>query len=225
MLGYELRINFTFPYFSRNVGEFWRRWHMSLSTWFRDYVYIPLGGNRVAVPRMYINLLLTFIVSGLWHGANLTFAIWGALHGGYLIASYITRTARERVTAGLRLDRFGMLQAAWQRLFTFALVTIAWVFFRASSLSSALYILKHIGLRGGSVFKLAVATGLSGIEIPFLLILTILLFVVEWFIDHPQRAKPAWSFTPFRYFCYYACAYSIVFFGVFGHSDFIYFQF
>jgi alginate O-acetyltransferase complex protein AlgI len=225
MMGYELRINFRFPYFSRSVADFWHRWHISLSTWFRDYVYIPLGGNRVPVPRIYLNLMITFVVSGLWHGANWTFAIWGALHGGYLVASYITWPLRERIRAALRLDRFEFLQAAWQRVITFALVTITWVFFRASSLSAALYILKHMSLKGVSVFSLIVATGISGTEIPFLLALTILLFVVEWFVDHPHRLHPAWSFTPLRYACYCACTCSIVFFGVFGHTDFIYFQF
>ena len=87
MMGYELVINFRQPYFSRSVGEFWRRWHISLSTWFRDYLYIPLGGNRVEVSRNYFNLMVTFVVSGLWHGANWTFVAWGFLHGLYLIVA------------------------------------------------------------------------------------------------------------------------------------------
>jgi D-alanyl-lipoteichoic acid acyltransferase DltB (MBOAT superfamily) len=225
MMGYELRINFTFPYFSRSVAEFWRRWHISLSTWFRDYVYIPLGGNRVRVPRMYVNLLITFIVSGLWHGASWTFAVWGGLHGLYLVLSYATKTLRAKATVLFRLERLPLIHAACQRVWTFVIVTAAWVFFRSPSFSAALYVLKHMSLRGGPVFKLAVSSGLSGTEVPFLLALTVLLFVVEWFIQHPQRLAPVWSLTPFRYGCYYACAYSVVFFGVFGHSDFIYFQF
>ena len=90
MMGYELRINFLQPYFSRSVGEFWRRWHISLSTWFRDYVYIPLGGNRVKLSRHYLNLMITFVISGLWHGANWTFVVWGFLHGLYLIVAQAT---------------------------------------------------------------------------------------------------------------------------------------
>jgi D-alanyl-lipoteichoic acid acyltransferase DltB (MBOAT superfamily) len=225
MMGYELRINFTFPYFSRSVSEFWRRWHISLSTWFRDYVYIPLGGNRVAIPRMYLNLLITFVVSGLWHGASWTFAVWGALHGIYLTLSYATRTWRARVSDIVGLARLPKFQAACQRAWTIVIVTAAWVFFRASSFSDAWYVLRHMSLRGRSVFQLAISSGLSGTELPFLLTLTVLLFVVEWFIQHPRVIRPVWSVAPVRYVSYYVCAYSVVFFGVFGHTDFIYFQF
>src|SRR6185437_2139101 len=89
LAGIDLMLNFRQPYFSKSIGEFWHRWHISLSTWFRDYLYIPMGGSRVAIPRYYLNVLIVFLISGLWHGANWTFAIWGALHGIYLLAGTI----------------------------------------------------------------------------------------------------------------------------------------
>lgn len=95
VMGFKLMQNFNRPYFSKSISEFWKRWHISLSTWFRDYLYIPLGGNRVGIPRWYFNLFFTFMVSGLWHGANWTFVIWGALHGTYLIIGILTRNFRE----------------------------------------------------------------------------------------------------------------------------------
>src|SRR6476620_5869000 len=101
VMGFTPMKNFDRPYAARSITEFWRRWHISLSTWFRDYLYIPLGGNRVARSRLYLNLLITFLVSGLWHGARWTFVVWGALHGAYLIASLATEGARARVRDAL----------------------------------------------------------------------------------------------------------------------------
>ena len=144
VLGVRLMTNFDRPYAAQSVAEFWSRWHISLSTWFRDYLYIPLGGNRVAVPRWYLNLLVVFVVSGLWHGAAWTFVIWGALHGMYLIVSLATKTLRGRIAARLRLDRLGRLQLALRSSVVFALVCFAWIFFRANSLSDALYIVGQL---------------------------------------------------------------------------------
>src|SRR6201994_3702834 len=115
MMGYELRINFMQPYFSRSITEFWRRWHISLSTWFRDYVYIPLGGNRVKLSRHYANLMITFVISGLWHGANWTFVVWGFLHGVYLIVAQSAAPFMPRFTPLPRL------RAAFKIAFTFTM--------------------------------------------------------------------------------------------------------
>ena len=114
VMGFTLMKNFDRPYTARSIGEFWRRWHISLSTWFRDYVYIPLGGNRTARPRWYVNLFVTFLVSGLWHGARWTFVVWGALHGAYLIAGLVSAGARKRVRAALGLERHPAVLRAWQ---------------------------------------------------------------------------------------------------------------
>jgi D-alanyl-lipoteichoic acid acyltransferase DltB (MBOAT superfamily) len=225
IMGYELRENFAQPYFSRSIGEFWHRWHISLSTWFRDYVYIPLGGNRVKVPRYYLNLFVTFVISGLWHGANWTFIAWGALHGGFLIFSRLTEDLRARARKLLLLDRAPLLLAALQRLITFALVTVAWIMFRATDISSAGYIVTHLFPLGHfNSYTLAVG-GIPRANTPFLLFFIVAMFVVEWWIMHPHRAPRFLSNTAARWCFFYACAYSIVFFGVFGHIDFIYFQF
>lgn len=143
MLGFRLMKNFDSPYLARSVREFWRRWHISLSTWFTDYIYIPLGGNRVSVPRHCLNLLITFLISGLWHGANWTFVLWGALHGVYLVIGALTRPLRDRVCAALRFDRNAWYGVVLGTAFTFTLVCIGWVLFRANTLSDAAYIFSH----------------------------------------------------------------------------------
>jgi len=144
VMGFTLMKNFDRPYTARCISEFWKRWHISLSTWFRDYLYIPLGGNRVARPRWYANLLITFVVSGLWHGARWTFVVWGALHGAYLVAAFLSAGARAHVRSALGLERHPTLLAAWQTTVTFGLVCVAWVFFRAASVSDAWYMVTHL---------------------------------------------------------------------------------
>jgi len=144
VLGFRLMLNFNRPYTSRSVAEFWKRWHISLSTWFRDYLYIPLGGSRVSVPRWYANLLIVFLVSGLWHGANWTFVIWGALHGVYLVSSLAFQKWRDTIARLTRLDSSPKLRSALAVLVTFLLVNITWIFFRAHSLDDALYILRGL---------------------------------------------------------------------------------
>lgn len=110
IMGYDLMINFRQPYFSQSIAEFWKRWHISLSTWFKDYLYIPLGGNRVAKNRWYFNLMAVFLISGLWHGANWTFVLWGFLHGFYLVFSIWTQNIRDTISHAFRVDRFPALQ-------------------------------------------------------------------------------------------------------------------
>jgi alginate O-acetyltransferase complex protein AlgI len=224
-MGFELRVNFAQPYFSRSLSEFWHRWHISLSTWFRDYIYIPLGGNRVAVPRHYLNLFVTFLISGLWHGANWTFLLWGGLHGAFLIASHATSGLRARLGRALLLDRSPALLATLQRSSTLAFVCFAWIIFRAKDVGSAWYILTH--LVPFSHFNMATLSvgGLAPIDTPFLAFFVVIMFAVEWWTMHPHRAPRIWRSSAFRWCGFYACAYSVIFFGVFGHIDFIYFQF
>jgi D-alanyl-lipoteichoic acid acyltransferase DltB (MBOAT superfamily) len=225
IMGYELRVNFAQPYFSRSISEFWHRWHISLSTWFRDYVYIPLGGNRVRLPRYYLNLFVTFLISGLWHGANWTFVAWGAMHGSFLIFAQLTSSLRLKARKLLLLDRAPLLLAALQRLVTFTLVTFAWIMFRAQNIRSAVYIATHLfPLSHFNSYTVAIG-GIPRANTPFLLFFIITMFVVEWWIMHPHHAPRFWSYPPARWCFFYACIYSIVFFGVFGHVDFIYFQF
>lgn len=225
MMGYELTINFRRPYFAQSVGEFWHRWHISLSTWFRDYVYIPMGGNRVPIPRFYFNILVTFLLSGIWHGANLTFVFWGAFHGVWLVVSHATAGWRAKVRGFLGVERFPRALAVARVGITGSLVTLGWIFFRASSLSQAFYIITHLLPLRHLDSVLFVKSSIQRADLPFLLLLACLMFLVEWLIEHPEHRPAIWSNLGIRVAAYYACTFAIVFYGVFGHVDFIYFQF
>lgn len=141
-MGFTLRENFAQPYFARSISDFWRRWHISLTSWFRDYLYIPLGGSRKGTVRKFLNVLIVFALSGLWHGAAVTFVVWGALNGLYQVAGAVTQPARERIFGALHLGREKRLRQGIQLLTTFGLTTVAWVFFKASSLGTASAILR-----------------------------------------------------------------------------------
>jgi len=149
--GIELMKNFDAPYFSTSISEFWTRWHISLSTWFRDYVYIPLGGNRVSLRRHPFNLMLVFLLSGFWHGANWTFIVWGALHGTYLIVERLWSTAREWLGLAAN-EKAGVIRTGLSMLLVFHLVLVAWVFFRASDVSTAFGIVRRMLIPTGPIF-------------------------------------------------------------------------
>lgn len=135
LLGINLMTNFKSPYFSASVKEFWSRWHISLSTWFRDYVYIPLGGNRVGKIRHAFNLMITFLVSGLWHGANWTFVVWGGIHGAAQLVENAIKP-KKRKSAGI---------AWWIKVFiVFAFASFAWIFFVSNSMGDAVYVIRHL---------------------------------------------------------------------------------
>jgi D-alanyl-lipoteichoic acid acyltransferase DltB (MBOAT superfamily) len=225
MMGFYLTINFRQPYLAKSIGEFWHRWHISLSTWFRDYVYIQLGGNRVSRARFYLNLMITFMLSGLWHGANWTFVIWGAFHGMCLVASHLTSRLRETVREALGLNRFPQLLGVLQNCFTLLLVGIGWVFFRAGTLRQAIYVLTHLLPLGGFDSLLLVKAGILRADLPFVVSFALIMFYVEWILAHPERRPALWSNTGFRFAMYYSCIFAIIFYGTFGHVDFIYFQF
>ncbi|MCL4134638.1 UNVERIFIED_CONTAM: hypothetical protein GTU68_054815 [Idotea baltica] len=145
LFGFELMINFNYPYFSRNIGEFWRRWHISLSTWFRDYLYIPIGGSRVSKLKNIRNVFVIFIVSGFWHGANWTFIAWGALHALLFIPSVMTKNNRKFVD-DIQLNRYRLpsLSDFLRVISTFILVTICWIFFRADSINTAILFIEKM---------------------------------------------------------------------------------
>jgi len=167
LLGIELMMNFSQPYFSTSISDFWRKWHISLSTWLRDYVYIPLGGNRNGESYTYRNLFLTMLVGGVWHGANWTFAFWGALHGTFLA-----------ISRWLKWDQFAMTSIPRQvacSLFTFHMVCFAWIFFRADTIGSAFEYISGI-LDGSSYFESKQQLWFSG-RIAVLLLCLILLDV------------------------------------------------
>jgi D-alanyl-lipoteichoic acid acyltransferase DltB (MBOAT superfamily) len=137
IMGISLMRNFDRPYLSRSIPEFWQRWHISLSTWFRDYVYIPLGGSRVSPWRWYANILIVFAVSGLWHGANWTFVVWGTLHGSYYVIGKLLARPRAALVAVTGLGKVPRLRAVLQTALTFVLACFAWIFFRAPNMESA----------------------------------------------------------------------------------------
>jgi D-alanyl-lipoteichoic acid acyltransferase DltB (MBOAT superfamily) len=144
VMGFRLMQNFNRPYFARSIDDFWRRWHISLSTWFRDYVYVPLGGSRVGVGRWIRNILIVFMLSGLWHGANWTYVAWGGLHATYLIVGRATRQFREAAAVWIGFAKWPRVQAAYQMCITFLLVSLAWVFFRAQTLAQASMICRSL---------------------------------------------------------------------------------
>jgi len=149
-LGLDLVTNFNMPYYSKSIIEFWRRWHISLSTWFRDYVYIPLGGNRASQARHAFNIMATFLLSGLWHGASWTFVLWGGIHGVYYLFGSLTEQIRNKAVRAAGLDRHERLHSFVKICVIFILVSVAWVFFRTQNVSDSLYIVTHFlsGLSG-----------------------------------------------------------------------------
>ncbi len=227
VMGFTLSKNFNQPYHARTIADFWSRWHISLSTWFRDYLYIPLGGNRVAVPRWYLNLFIVFMVSGLWHGANWTFIVWGALHGFYLVFGLATRTFRERLNARLGISQ----ESGIHIITTFSLVAFAWIFFRANSIDDALYIVKHLvtGLPEAILNYKTSFSDVSGMRMSEVLTSLGLIAFLE-FIHTIQRHVDIsrWLNTTIRlvrWSIYVACILIILFYGVFSDKQFIYFQF
>lgn len=221
VMGFKLMTNFNRPYFSRNISEFWKRWHISLSTWFRDYLYISLGGNRVTIPRWYFNLIIVFVLSGFWHGANWTYIIWGALNGFYLVFAIVTSAVRKKITAFLRLDKLPKLNLFLQILITFLLSCFAWIFFRANNVTDAFYIIRKIFRFKGPIFF----DQLSIIMYPFFGISFLL------FIELKQEYyKGKFSFLNnnnwvFRFLSYSFLIILILLIGVFDGGQFIYFQF
>jgi alginate O-acetyltransferase complex protein AlgI len=226
VMGFKLMTNFNKPYHAKSLHEFWQRWHISLSTWFRDYLYISLGGNRVSIPRWYFNLFIVFLVSGLWHGSNWTYVIWGALHGFYLVFALITKSFREKINKLLLLNKIPFLAT----LTTFLLVAFAWIFFRAANVQTAFYIARHIFSGISELFQnphhLQEDLGLNNKEMALSILLIIFLEVVQYLqvkinIVHQLAQKPAYV----RFAVYYMLLILIVVFGEFSQRQFIYFQF
>jgi D-alanyl-lipoteichoic acid acyltransferase DltB (MBOAT superfamily) len=219
LFGIDLLRNFNFPYFSRDIAEFWRRWHISLSSWFRDYLYIPLGGSQGGKLTKIRNTFLIFIVSGFWHGANWTFIIWGALNAIYFLPLLLTNTNRNNIEIVAKGKLFPSLRDVFSMTSTFFLVLISWIFFRADSITIALKYLKNL-------FQFNFKNGIEylGIEryAPELVLLIIFFLCLEWISrekEHPFFGK--WIFVKLT-----VILLSIITLGVYSNiTDFIYFQF
>ncbi|NWJ51783.1 MAG: MBOAT family protein [Bacteroidetes bacterium] len=227
IMGFKLMTNFDKPYQSKSIHEFWKRWHISLSSWFKDYLYITLGGNRVTVPRWYLNLFIVFLVSGLWHGANWTFVIWGALHGFYLVFAIITKKHREKINKLFLFDKIPLLSS----LTTFVLVAFAWIFFRANNVHSAINIIKNIFigipdlikkfLNHQSIFEYFEKKDLVMSVLLILFLETVHYIQSKKSISEILLQKP----TYIRWAVYYGLIITIIYLGVFQNRQFIYFQF
>ncbi len=214
-LGIELALNFNLPYFATSPQDFWSRWHISLSTWLRDYLYIPLGGSRGSQVKLYRNLMLTMIIGGLWHGAAWTFVLWGTYQGVLLVAHRLARPLLDKVRPTETIDR-----ACWKavRIFvTFHLVCLGWLIFRASSIAQVK------GMLSAIAFKAAIPA--SSYILPVSLVILPLLIVQ--LVQYLSKDLDVISRTPWyvRSVFYTACFYAFVLAGEFGGSQFIYFQF
>ncbi|MBO5241602.1 MAG: MBOAT family protein [Lachnospiraceae bacterium] len=235
IMGFSVMENFNTPYFALSVKEFWRRWHISLSSWFRDYLYIPLGGNRKGRVRKYINLMITFLISGLWHGASFSFVAWGGLHGLYQIIGEGLRPARERVAKACHINTESLLHKLVKGLITFALVDFAWIFFRCSSLTESVAYIKRMLTAAdyaapaeGALFTL----GLSRLEFVVAIAGLVILLLVDLIryrkgMQLYEYLNTKWLWL--RWSVYIFLAVSIFLFGIYGPgynaAEFIYFQF
>jgi len=221
VMGFDLMTNFKRPIFAKSTGEHWKRWHISLSSWFKDYLYFPMGGSRVSASRLYYNLMVVFVISGLWHGANWTYIIWGSINGVYVVLAIMTRKHWIKFNTFIRIDKFPRLQLSYQIIITFALITFSRIFFRANSLSDALLVIEKIFTETGRIF----------IENPSVLIFCFLSILMLLFVELKQEFyKGVFSFFSndnliVRYISYASLVMIILIMGVFDGGQFIYFQF
>ena len=214
VMGFKLMNNFNAPYTAKSIPDFWRRWHISLSTWFKDYVYFSLGGNRVSVPRWYINIMIVFILSGFWHGASWNFVIWGALHGLFQLMGLTL----NRVFPHLAADQLRSVAGIWMyRLFTFLLVTIAWVFFRIPKFGDIQIYFRQITQ---GTFSDPISLAFNTNELLFSILLIVGLYLYDLKRDK-IKVDSVQLFWPIMA----GMAFLIYFFGVFNMKQFIYFQF
>jgi D-alanyl-lipoteichoic acid acyltransferase DltB (MBOAT superfamily) len=229
VLGIQLMENFRAPYAARSIREFWRRWHISLTTWFRDYVYIPLGGNRGSRRRWYAAVIGVFVFSGLWHGANWTFLVWGLLHGCALLASLAVRGARARAAGTAASCPAGGWRArarnAVATLLTFHFVCLAWVFFRANSVADAGTLLRSLAdFSAGPLAALRPQPGWYGLAVAAVGV-AVMLWVERGGAAPETRLRPASGPAWVRWAYAYAVIFAILMLGEFRLQEFIYFQF
>ncbi|MBR4720312.1 MAG: MBOAT family protein [Clostridia bacterium] len=230
VMGFRLMENFKRPYFATSISDFWRRWHISLSSWFRDYLYIPLGGNRKGTLRKYLNLMIVFLTSGLWHGASWHFVIWGAIHGIYQIIGSATKNLRDSFRKTLGIGDQNPVYVFFSRALNFVLVTFAWIFFRSANLPEAMEAIRRIFTEFGGIMSV----GDFGIDIPnfvVLLLSVLVLFAVSLWTEKDGKALEKTENMNFvaRWTVYLLLIFAVLIFGVYGSgyeaSQFIYFQF
>jgi len=224
ILGFDLMENFRRPYFATSVRDFWRRWHISLTSWFRDYLYFPLGGNRLGTFRWLLNVAIVFFVSGLWHGAGRTFVVWGGLHASFMIIGIATKPVRDWIDTRAFGERLHGIRRLSQMFITFNLVSLAWVFFRADSVRQAWYVITHLF----SDFHLSVSLGMGlGLYEFGIAILAILIMLIVDLLQGRGSvlARVGAMPLPIRWAIYYALLAAILLLGECGYGEFIYFRF
>ncbi|HXD78041.1 MAG TPA: MBOAT family O-acyltransferase [Puia sp.] len=221
MLGIELLRNFAYPYFSRSIAEFWRRWHISLSSWFRDYLYIPLGGSKVGTWKKIRNVFVIFLVSGFWHGANWTFICWGALNALFILPSVILKTNRNNLEIVAKGRSAPTLRELAAMALTFALTVLAWIFFRSDSLPGAFSFIA--GIFSPSLFYPFPTLHLHR----YFMVPLVCFFLTEWYGREDPYAIARFQLWPktLRWAAYYAIFFYISYFSSYAPQQFIYFQF
>ncbi|MEL6987087.1 MAG: MBOAT family O-acyltransferase [Bacteroidota bacterium] len=230
LLGFDLMQNFAFPYFSRDIAEFWRRWHISLSTWFRDYLYIPLGGSRGGMNKTLRNVIIIFVVSGFWHGANWTFVVWGLLNGLFFIPLLLGGRNRNNLEVVAQDRKLPTIREVMQILFTFGITCFAWIFFRAESISHAFYMIKNtftnMGMNPWASFKkLDLTNDNKFIEFPILILLIGVMLVFEWLNRRNKHGLEKIKLPLVMRWGLYLVLVFIVIEYFYSNSAFIYFQF
>ncbi len=228
LMGYDLLENFSHPYLAGSIRDFWRRWHASLTKWFTTYIYIPLGGNRKGIFRWALNIMIVFLVSGLWHGAAFTFVIWGLIHGLYQLIGKFTRAYKDKLLAALHISKSGYPYRICSVVCTFCLVMFAWIFFRAPSLTDAFTLIRGIFSFRFAGFDL-MNLGMCKEELIFSFCMVPFLFVMELF-DEKKNLIVTLSRQrlPVRWLVYYILIFTIIMFGIYGDlsaASFLYFQF
>lgn len=231
MMGFDLMKNFNAPYFSKSITAFWHRWHISLSTWFRDYVYFPLGGNKKGKYRTYLNLFIVFVVSGLWHGAAVTFLIWGAIHGTIIVIEKGIKNIRKTFSQDTLEEKSSYLSTFFMGIMTFIIVCFAWIFFRAETLADAMIIIQNLSKSADTFFfyEKEYTLGLDRTNMIVLLVAIGSLLILEvighyknvYKIVQRQHVIVRWSI-------YLVTVYILIIYGYYGYEDrsqFIYFQF
>jgi alginate O-acetyltransferase complex protein AlgI len=236
VMGFNLMKNFDRPYFSKTISEFWRRWHISLSTWFRDYLYFPLGGNRVSKWRREYNLFIVFLVSGIWHGASWNFVIWGAIHGFYLVFANQTARFRNTIVNNLGLPKLPVLYKIVQIISVFCLTSFAWIFFRAKDFKSASYIatnlftnigeqLQQLGSKAFIEKNIFLGQGITNFA---MIVFAIAVMEIVHILQRGQSLREVLNHKPLlvRWTLYYGVILAILFLGMYdAPAQFIYFQF
>jgi D-alanyl-lipoteichoic acid acyltransferase DltB (MBOAT superfamily) len=220
-MGYDIPINFKRPYLASSIKEFWRRWHISLSTWFRDYLYFPLGGSRKGFIRAQVNTLIVFLVSGLWHGASFNFLIWGGIHGMFLVVENVVNKNKKK-------EKDNWFIHIIKVLITFIIIDFAWIFFRSNSINDSITIITHL-FNFGMAKDLSLL-GTNVLEASILLVCVVIVLILEVIGDKKDLKESFYKMNiVVRWAVYFVLLFMTIIFGIYGPGfsakEFIYLKF